>query len=35
LILGVFGVVVVVTIQSVFHLKIHQNKFFLFFKNYF
>jgi len=32
LILGVFGVVVVVTIQSIFHLKIHQNKFFLFLK---
>jgi hypothetical protein len=32
---GVFEIVVAVTIQSAFCLKMHQNKDFLFFKNYF
>jgi hypothetical protein len=31
----VFEIVVAMIVQSVFHLKIHQNKFFLFLKNYF
>jgi hypothetical protein len=29
------GVVVAVAVQSVFHLEMHQNEIFLFFKNYF
>jgi hypothetical protein len=31
----VFEIVVAVTVKSVFHLEIHQNKVFLFLKNYF
>jgi hypothetical protein len=31
----VFGIVIVMTIQNVFRLKMHQNKVFSFFKNYF
>jgi hypothetical protein len=31
----VFGSVVVVAFQSAFYLEMHQNIFFLFFKNYF
>jgi len=31
----VFEIVVVMMVQSVFHLEIHQNKIILFFKNYF
>ena len=32
---GLFENMVVITIQSTFYLEIHQNDFFLFFKNYF
>jgi len=32
--MGLFRIVVVVTVQSAFHFKMHQN-IFLFFKNYF
>jgi hypothetical protein len=31
--LNVFKIVVMVTVQNIFRLKIHQNIFFLFFKN--
>jgi hypothetical protein len=30
-----FGIVIVVVVQSIFCLEMFQNKFFLFFKNYF
>jgi hypothetical protein len=33
--MGVFGIVVAVAVQSAFRLEMHQNKVFLFFKNYF
>jgi len=33
--LSVFGIVVVVAVQSAFHLEMHQNEVFSFFKNYF
>jgi hypothetical protein len=33
--ISLFEIIVAVAIQSVFHLKIYQNKAFLFFKNYF
>ena len=33
--MGVFEIVVAVAVQSIFRLEMHQNKFFLFFKNYF
>jgi hypothetical protein len=33
--MGLFEIMVVVAIQSVFRLEIHQNKIFLFLKNYF
>jgi len=33
--MGLSGVVVAIVVQSVFHLEMHQNEVFLFFKNYF
>jgi hypothetical protein len=33
--MGVFGIVVAVAVQSAFRLEMHQNKVFLFLKNYF
>jgi hypothetical protein len=33
--MGVFRIVVAVAVQSAFRLEMHQNKFFLFLKNYF
>jgi hypothetical protein len=33
--MGVFGIVVAVAVQSAFCLEMHQNKVFLFLKNYF
>jgi hypothetical protein len=34
-ILCLFRIVVMMTVQNTFHLEIHQNKIFLFFKNHF
>jgi hypothetical protein len=33
--IGVFGIMIMVAVQSAFHLKMHQNKVFHFFKNHF
>jgi len=32
---SLFEIIVTVTVQNVFYLEMHENKFFLFFKNYF